>query len=510
MTAPRPLCIDALRLHLQQLVGREVQLVQTHVSWVLLDGQHAWKIKKPVRLGFLDFSRLDARHRACLDELRLNRRLAAPLYLDVVPVRGRASSPRLDGGARVIDYAVRMKQFPADAAWSRRLLDGTLAAASVDDLAARLGAFHAHAPRADAQTPYGAPQGIRATTEQVASDLAGRVADPRVGMLQSWCGAEHARLRDAFAERKAQGWVREGHGDLHLDNVIVFEGRATAFDCMEFDPALRWIDVQADIAFLVMDLQAQGRADLAWRFLDGWLQVTGDYAGLAVLRYYAVYRALVRALVAAVRRAEGLPAPGPDYVGVAARLTRMGAPALLITHGPSGVGKSALAGRLLEAAGAVRLRSDVERKRLLGLPALASTAGASGTAEAAYGAQTTRRTYARLREAAGAALRAGYAVIVDAAFLRAAERRDFGALARELGVPFAVLDCHADAELLRARVAARRQRGDDPSEADLGVLERQLRTLEPLQCDERAARIDVDTSGDVDVDALAARWRGRP
>ncbi len=496
--------IEALRRHLQaRHRGRPVRCVQTHVSWVLLDGVHAWKIKKPVDLGFVDFRSLEQRRLACAEELRLNRRLAPALYLDIVPVRAGAAGPRLDGDGAVIDHALRMRQFADDALLGRRLDAGRLEGSCIDRLAARLGAFHQQAPRAAADRPFGTPQGIEQATARVLAGLAACGGDPRLAGLAGWCHAQAAALRAAFVARRAHGWVREGHGDLHLDNLVDLGDEVTAFDCIEFDPALRWIDVQSDIAFLTMDLQAHGRADLAWRFLDRWLERSGDFGGLAVHRYYAVYRALVRALVAALRRAEGLPAPQADYLRVAERIGSADDPRLLLTHGPSGSGKSFLAERLLERVGAVRLRSDVERKRLFGLRAADPT---TSLGERAYAAQATRRTYARLHAAAAVALRAGYPVIVDAAALEAEERARFERLADRLGVPMCLLDCRASPELLRARVQARRARGGDASEADAAVLERQLASMRPLLARERARAIVVDTGASPSIEAIAARW----
>ena len=236
-----------------------------------------------------------------------------------------------------------------------------------------------------------------------------------------------------------------------------WRARSTAFDCLEFDPALRWIDVFSDIAFLVMDLLAHGRGDLAFRFLNAYLDDSGDHAGLPVLRWYLVYRALVRALVARIRSGQGGAAGGPDHLALALRLATEGDARLLITHGVSGSGKSWVAQRLLQQAQAIRLRSDVERKRLFGLRAL--DASASLVSGGIYGQGATQRTYAHLREVAAVALAAGQRVIVDAAFLRRNERDEFRRLAQACRVPFTLLHCTAPHELLRQRVQARGARG---------------------------------------------------
>jgi predicted kinase len=310
-------------------------------------------------------------------------------------------------------------------------------------------------------------------------------------------------LSATWSARQRDGFVREGHGDLHLANLVCLdgdgdEGEVTAFDAIEFDPALRWIDIVADIAFAVMDLQARGRADLAWRLLDGWLAVTGDHAGLAVLRPYLVYRALVRAMVGGLRPGDA----AADYVGAAAHW-RDGADArLLITEGLPGSGKSRLALALLQACGAVRLRSDVERKRLHGLGALQSTASPVGAG--AYDAEATQRTYARLLGAAEVALRAGWRVVVDAAFLRAGQRAAFEQLAAGLRVPFHVLCCDAPDTVLLQRLQQRADAGADASEADARVLAWLRTQRQPLAPHEQAHALHAGPGAD--VHALARAW----
>ncbi|HSN33596.1 MAG TPA: AAA family ATPase, partial [Ideonella sp.] len=329
---------------------------------------------------------------------------------------------------------------------------------------------------------------------------------PALAALRGWLAAEADRLEPRWLSRGAAGRVREGHGDLHLANVVLIDDEPVPFDAIEFDPALRWIDVADDAAFVVMDLSAHERRDLGWRFLDAWLAEGGDHDALPLLRFALVYRALVRAQVGLLRERQGGAAGRPgalDYLDVALHAAHAPADArLAITHGLPGAGKSHVAQQLLERAGAVRRRSDVERKRLFGLGALDASGGAI------YAADATARTYARLAALARDALGAGLHVIVDAAFLRRDERAAFAALAAELGVPFGVLDCRAPLALLRERVRAREARRDDPSEADLGVLERLADMAEPLGGDEQASAIAVDTSVPLDVEALAGAFLG--
>ena len=483
-----------------------VELVETHISWVLLAGDYAYKVKKPVDLGFLDFTSLAARHRFCLEELRLNRRTAPALYLEVVPIGGSADDPVL-GATPAIEHAVRMRRFEQDALLDRLARRGGLEPAVVDLLADAIAAFHAGAARATEASGFGAPERVLAPAEQNFDQLAAlaEAGDQaaELAALRRWTEREFALRRDAIEARRRVGFVRECHGDLHLGNVALIDGRPVPFDCIEFNDDLRWIDVMSEIAFLVMDLIDHRLDALAWRCLNRYLEATGDYDGLALLRFHLVYRAMVRAKIACLRAADGALAPDAragfgaqfrDYLALAGRFAGAARPAIVLMHGLSGAGKTTVALRLVEALGAVRVRSDVERKRLLGLEALARTH--AGVASGAYGAATTRRTYDRLAAAARAIAGGGLPAIVDAAFLRAADRAAFRALARELAAPFAIADCVAPEADLRARITARARAGSDASEASLAVLEHQLSTAEPLAAEERTDAVTFAAGAD--------------
>jgi aminoglycoside phosphotransferase family enzyme/predicted kinase len=502
----RPTLIEAL-----QEPGRfdhpveRLELLETHISWVLLTGPYAYKIKKPVDLGFLDFSTLARRRHFCDEELRLNRRLAPRLYRDVVPITGSPSEPRVGGSGEPIEYAVRMVQFPQAALLDRVLAAGDLSPARVDAMARAIADFHAGAAVASPEQPYGEPdlvfQPVRENFIQVDPLVEAPVERARLERLRDWSINRYQELQDILRKRKDDGWIRECHGDLHLGNMLLDGDAVTAFDCLEFSPALRWIDVQSDLAFLLMDLAEHGADRLARRLLDGYLARTGDYGGLALLPFYRVYRALVRAKVAAIRLAQAGGNSGElhDYLALAERLRRPRQPFLLITHGLSGSGKSHVAGALVERLGAVRLRSDVERKRLLGRDADSATPDADKAA--VYGDQLTARTYDRLETLAHTVLDAGTPAIVDATFLKRGQRAAFAALADALRVPFAILDVATPEPVLAERLALRARDGDDPSEADLEVVALQRAAAEPLGDDERARTVLVDGSA-LDADRL--------
>jgi uncharacterized protein len=493
-----------------------VELVETHISWVFLAGDYAYKFKKPLDLGFLDFRDRARRLHYCREELRLNGRLAPDIYLDVVGARATPDGWRVGALEEDAEPAVRMRRFPAARASTAPGGRGTRGRGA-RGLRAGAGEFPARPAARPPEAGYGdaaaAARPALANFEALPADDLDAEAAGTLRRLEEWTRAQAASLAGCFDARLATGFVREGHGDLHLANLVMLDGRIAAFDGIEFDPALRWIDVQSEVAFLLMDLESRGRPDLGWRFYNAWLAALGDYDGLALLTWYLVYRHLVRAKIDGIRRAQGgldadesgrLQARQATHIGLAARHAQPPAPLLVLMHGLSGSGKSHLARRLAPLLPAAWVRSDLERKRLHGLEPLDSAAGKVGAG--LYDAASNERTYARLAEIARTALGAGISLVVDAAFLEAQRREEFVRLALERGARPLVLACQAPAEVLRRRVAARR---DDPSDAGLAVLEAQLaRQIETGEL-EAGFRVAVDTSGELDVAALAARLLAR-
>lgn len=482
----------------------EVELIETHISWVLLAGDFAYKIKKPVDFGFLDFSTLDKRRFYCEEELRLNRRLAPNIYLEVLPLTGTPDNPHLGGAGEAFDYALKMRRFPQDIRLDRLLETGQLTPAHIDGLARNLATFHLGLPPAETSALYGSPEQVLHPMEENFQQMRSPMMAPadlaNLDRLHAWTRDEFERVRPLLAERKQRGFIRECHGDLHLGNIVLLESAPVPFDCIEFNDNLRWIDVVSDLAFAVMDLMDRKRPDYARRLLNTWLEHTGDYEGLRLLRFYQVYRAMVRAKVAALRAAQPALETGAQeklrreyrgYITLAGQLAQPVAPTLLLAHGFSGAGKTTLTQPLVERLGAIRLRSDVERKRLFGLHALEKSA--SGVEGGIYTTDATTLTYRRLAELAGLVIEAGYPVVVDATFLRYEQRTAFRQQARELDVPFAILDFRAKEETLRGRIRQRARAGNDASEADLAVLEKQLAVAEPLKDEEITWMLEVDT-----------------
>jgi aminoglycoside phosphotransferase family enzyme/predicted kinase len=494
-----------------------VERLETHISYVLLTGQHAYKIKKAVDFGFLDFTTLAARRHFCEEELRLNRRLAPALYLDVIPITGSVDAPVLGGDGPALEYAVRMREFPQDALASRILARGELSPTDIDALAGKVAAFHGASEVAPRDGAFGSPEEIlriaRQNFAQIGPHLATVTERDELEKLRAWTEREHAARRSAFLCRRKEGFVRECHGDLHLNNIARIDGELVIFDCIEFNEAMRWIDVMSEVAFTVMDLHYRGRADLARRFLNAYLEWTGAYAGLTVLRFYLVYRALVRAKIARLRAAQlragearrALLAEYRAYMTLARIYAQSTRPALVVTHGLAGCGKTTLSQALLETIGAVRIRSDVERKRLHGLGALER--GRNVIDHGLYAAGATEGTYRELAALAREIVGAGLIAIVDATCLKRWQRDLFRRLAAELGVAFVIVDFEASDSTLRERVAQRAAAGSDASDADLAVLEHQLRTREPLAPEEQAFVVTYDAGAPLERARRPDAWR---
>jgi len=496
-------------------------LRETHISWVLLTGPFAYKIKKAVNFGFVDFSSLDKRQFYCDEEIRLNRRLAPDIYVDVLPISGTPDHPRLDGQGEPFEFAVKMRQFTSDATLDHVLSQVRLE--QVDQLARDIAAFHHNVPRADPDTSFGTAELIARVIaevfEQIPSYSPFSEHQPSLEQLRHWLIRFHTSHAGDFEQRKAMGFVRECHGDLHLANLVLLHDRIFAFDGIEFSERLRWIDVINDVAFTVMDFQARGQPASARRFLNRYLEFTGDYEGLGLLPFYEVYRALVRVKVAGLASAQ-VRCQDPErsshrddfvrYLSAAQSFTESQSPWLIIMHGVSGTGKSTVSETLLEHAGAIRLRSDVERKRLYGLSPLDQSSGE--VKSAVYGMEATHKTYDRLQALARQLLRFGYPVVVDATFLKRQHRDAFKTLAASLNVPFLILDVQATPATLRQRVAARAVMSDNVSEAGLSVLEQQEQAQEPLGPEERATTVTLHSCAPFDpalvVGMLDAKYKG--
>lgn len=455
------------------------QMLETHISLVFLAGEHAYKLKRAVKLPYLDFSTVECRRRACEAELVLNRRTAPELYVELRPIARRPDG-RLGWGdeGTILDWVVVMRRFGQDRRLDAIAGAGRLTPQLLYALAAHIADFHA---KAEHRPDHGGAAALAEIVRENDGCLRGcrgvAFADRQIRQLgdrsQEWL----SRLGGLLEGRRRAGKVRRCHGDLHLRNVCVLDGKPVLFDCLEFSDDLASIDVLYDLAFLLMDLEHQGYPDAANSVFNRYLDLTGEDDGLAALPLFVSLRAAIRAHVTATALDQGwadqreAAAHAQRYLDQACAALEPPGPRLIAIGGLSGTGKSTLAAALAPELGARPgarvLRSDVIRKRLLGL------APESRLPEGGYTAEVTLRVYDTLRSKAAAALKAGYCAIIDAVALRAEERHSFAALARQARLPFTGLWLEASAEAMLARVAARQR---DASDATREIVGRQLQS----------------------------------
>jgi len=497
-----------------------IELIETHISWVILTGEFAYKIKKPVNFGFLDFSTLQKRKRYCEQELRLNRKLAPDIYLDVVSITGTYNNPLVGADGKAFEYAVKMKQFAQSAQLDHMLENEKLKLQHMDALAHMVANFHQTTEVAKDTEEYGSKncvyQPVEENFKQISEHMDTEPYETKLLELMQWSRLEFDKREADFEQRKREGYIRECHGDMHLRNLAWINNGPIAFDCIEFNPLLSWIDVISEVAFLVMDLQSRQQYQLAHRFLNTYLEKTGDYAGLKVMPFYLCYRALVRAKVDSLRleqqditeeQRRQSYTEFESYLELATRYTQRQAPKLVIMFGLSASGKSTVSQQITDAMGFIRIRSDVERKRLFDVP-LRDKASAeidsgiiskNSVNTGIYSAQASQQTYAKLVDITKQVIGAGYSVIVDAAFLTFDHREIFQSLASRLGVTYIIIEVTAPVEVLRQRI---KDRKDNVTDADIAVLEHQLSNWKPLHEDERSMTIKVNNENSVEIDTL--------
>ncbi len=489
-----------------------IEVVETHISWIFLTESYAYKVKKPLNLGFLDFSTLEKRLHYCNEELRLNQRLCPEIYLSIVPVVKSATSICIDGDGEIIDYAVKMVRFDRTMELDRLLSSGKLTTMHIDILAHLIAGFHQGIAAVKPETGFGHPDNLIkpildnfAHTEPVASN-SDEVS--RLEILKAWTVTEHQRLYSLFLKRQQHGCIRQCHGDMHTGNMVWWKNQIFIFDCIEFNENLSIIDVISDLAFLYMDLEHSEQPALASRLLNNYLKETGDYGAMPLLRFYAVYRAMVRAKVTAIRYVqtedkllgERVLEEHFSYLRLAEHFTRKQRPLLILTMGVSGSGKTTLSSEIAQSIQGVHIRSDIERKRLAGLKALDRSDDARKTS--IYSDDMGRQTYKKLLDLASLCIEEGLTVIVDATFLKVTNRKLFIELAQRLNCPCRILNFNAPREVLVERIQKRYLMGNDASDADTSVLAAQLDNQEALSKEEDAISISINTSEAVDLEAI--------
>lgn len=479
------------------------RVIETHISWVLLTGPYAYKIKKPVKFDFVDFSTLEKRKYFCEQELRLNKRLSGFLYIGMVAITGSPISPELHGSGPVIEYAIKMMQFEQKKLFSHLAFLGELSRLHMEKLASKIGHFHLKEESLPLNSHYGSTDSIFVAMMDNFKDCRARTqAKPllkKLTLIETTSLQAFEQLKPLFQERKRQGFIKECHGDLHLGNIVLLHNMPLVFDCIEFNPDFRNIDVISEIAFLTMDLKDKNLKALANHFLNEVLTITGDYEALPLLQFYELYRAMVRAKIALYANTKDSRAIFKKYLSLAATILKekIKEPLLLINVGVSGSGKTSTSSLLAESLPAIHIRSDIERKRLypnLSGPAL-------------YTRDISQQTYDRLLNLAKSLLKSGYSVIVDATFLEYGSRTVFRRQAENLSLPFLFLQYEAPEKELKKRVVKRLQSKKDSSDATVAVLEKQLQNREALRPEELEHCMKIDTSREISINSLVRKIR---
>ncbi|MEN9246064.1 MAG: AAA family ATPase [Thermostichales cyanobacterium SRBZ-1_bins_19] len=483
-------------------VQEPIQVIQTHISWIFLTGEFAYKIKKPMDFGFLDFTTLEKRRHFCQEELRLNQRGAADLYLEVVPITQTGDQFAFQGSGTVVEYALKMRQFPQETLLTRYFERGELTPDLIQRLGRHVADYHLHTPTNDYVTSFGRVAQVRQAFDENYAQTRTFIGRAQT---QEYFEATQAYTDRFFTEqgslleaRMVTGKIRECHGDLHLGNICYWQGRFYLFDCIEFNEPFRFVDVMYDIAYGVMDLQVRHRPDLANLYLNTYLEWTGDWAGVLVLRIYLIRQAYVRAKVnsfllddphASSEEKAAAAARARPYYHLAWSYTQPQAGSLIVMAGLSGSGKSTVARYLAQhypaPFGAIHIRSDALRKHLGGMPLLER-----GPASL-YSADMTAKTYSQLLELGLALAQAGYAVILDGKYDRYSLRQQARQAAQEAGIPIQIIYCHAPEGVIHQRL---QQRQGDVADAGVELMELQQQAWEPFTAPEQPYVLSLDTS----------------
>ena len=481
-------------------VKEPIELIQTHVSYVLLTGDFVYKLKKPVNFGFLNYSTLDLRKHFCEEELRLNQRGASELYLDILPITQTSDRYQLGGSGEAVEYTLKMHQFPQDALLISLFEQGKLTETDMEELGRVVAKFHAQAVTNDYIRSFGEIAQVRAALdenyEQTEKYIGGPQTQSQYEETQTFTDTFFAQKQELFASRIQNNWIRECHGDLHLRNICRTEDKILLFDCIEFNEPFRFVDVMYDVAFTVMDLEARDRKDFGNALLNTYIEQTGDWEGLQLLPLYSSRQAYVRAKVTSfllddptIPQADKDKAAktAADYYKLAWEYTQPQKKRLFLMSGLSGAGKSTVARKLARQVGAIHIRSDAVRKHLGGVP-LQEKGGAD-----LYTAAMTEKTYGRLLELGIKLASQGFPVILDAKYDRAALRTEVITQALTHEVPLEILHCTAPEAVLRDRL---NKRTGDIADATADLLAEQQALYEPFTETEQPYVKTIDTSQD--------------
>lgn len=498
-------------------VSLPIQVIETQVSWVLLTGEFAYKFKKEIYFGFLDFSTLAKRQFYCEEELRLNQRLAPDIYQAVVAIQSGDEHPiictddhRLDqtpepvpATGQTLEYAVRMLQFDHTAGLDQLMQKNQFEEHWIDELAEQLALFHQKLPTVASNSPWGTASNIW----QLVSDNYIHTLDfcqdsqdlEQLAELYGQATEQYSALLDVFQERRNQGFIRECHGDLHLGNVTLYAKRLRLFDCIEFNLQFRWIDTCADLAFLLMDLEACGKYAWANRALNRYLEITGDYQCLLLLDFYKCFRSMVRAKVATLG-SQADQSIFQKYLHLSQSYQIRKAPKLILMHGLSGSGKSYLSAKLLEHSHLIRIRSRTQRRRLY------IELQKKGKNLELYGPEINARLSQHLLNLAEQLISQGYTVVVDGTFLKQHFRQKYINLAKKLNTPMKIISCYCEHKLMEARlIKSKDTRFNDKQQLLQRLYDQQL-SEQPLSEAEVLLQHKVYTASDLAIQEFISQF----
>lgn len=480
-----------------------IQVIETHISVVFLTGDYAYKLKKPVNFGFLDFSTREQRATFCQLEVTLNQRTAPELYLAVLPVflseqQLTLSAPKPH--AEPVDYLIQMRQFDPKQVLSEWLTHDTLSEAQIEQLVDHIAQLHQQAQICSAEAPYGHPDNVIEPMLDNFPSLQTTFSDSeistRLTQLEQWTHKTQQILWPLLEARKQQDHIKACHGDMHLANIALIEGQPTLFDGIEFNDQFRWIDTLSDLAFLLVDCEQHGQAHLKRQILNRYLNITGEFSEIRLIHFYQVYRAMVRAKIHGLRYQQLLDEPASDeseraaayqsvlnYIQQAEGYAHLSQkPKLILMQGISGSGKSFYANQLLAHLDAIILSSDRERKRLYQIDPL--TRVCDSEKAKLYSPQMSQQTYQKLLTEATHLLEAGCSVIVDATFLKRAHRAPFIALANQTKTPCLIVSLQINLKQVASQLAEREKLNNSPSDANFDIARQQGSILESFEASE--------------------------
>ncbi|OKH24731.1 AAA family ATPase [Chroogloeocystis siderophila] len=481
-------------------VKEPIELIQTHVSYVLLTGDYAYKLKKPVNFGFLNYSTLELRQHFCQEELRLNQRGAGEIYLEVLPIT-QEEQYHLGGVGKPVEYVLKMRQFPQEALFLSMFERGELDEARMEELGRVVAQYHAQTATNDYIRKFGEVEQVRQSIDENYDQTVKYIGGPQTRSqfeeTKKYTDNFFAQRQQLFSDRIANDWIRECHGDLHLRNICLWHDKILLFDCIEFNEPFRFVDVMFDIAYAVMELEMLQRPNLGNAYLNTYIEQTGDWEGLQVLPLYLSRQSYVRAKVNSFLLDDpGVPETvkqeaaktAAAYYKLAWEYTKPRQGKLILMSGLSGSGKSTVARQLARNTKAVHIRSDAVRKHLAGIPLL------ERGGDEVYTTEMTQKTYARLLDLGLMLATQGYTVILDAKYDRISLRHEAIASAQAQQLPLQIIHCTAPIEVLRDRLSSRT---GDIADATIDLLETQQAAFEPFTTEEHLVK-EVNTTQEIE------------